>query len=191
MAASALKNDSVGLMALINSSPEFVRVPSPKDRAQTIEVRVDPGIVKDLASARRRTKLYELFYNVAGMPPPVNNIGAHETDSDNRFPDNWGGLSHAHALFKGLERPLGTDRSGDAIFVYLLRPRYTYEYVADMVCPARRMPAPDNAVFAVYARFDSDFEAGTILNWEWVKADAGLDESLPDAFSERYDRRVW
>lgn len=162
--------------------------PSPEGDGRMIKVTVDAERVRQLAGVRRKTALFELVYNVLGQVPPVNNIGFHESSD---FPDNWGGMRHAHAIFKGLKRPMNDhDLDGD-VYVYVLSPRFTYRYIPDMACTAKRYDAPENAVFAVYVIFEgNDFNQGSIVNWEWVGSTADRPQ-YPRNYKERYDQRVW
>lgn len=145
--------------------------------------------IKQLASLGRRNALYEAFYNVCGILPPVNNIGHHEK-KHSPFPDGWGGMKHAHVIFRGVRRPLTEDGIDKKIYVYAVSPRFVYEYVPDMVCCAKRKPAPKGAVFVAYVVFNTDFSKGEILNWEWVVADQEK-PNYPANYKVRYDEEVW
>lgn len=163
--------------------------PSPAGDHTLISLAVEPERVQQIAKLGRRTPLFELIYNVCGIRPPVNNIGYHE---DDLFPDNWGGMQHTHAIFKGLRRPMNNHGLDDRVYVYLMQPRYTYKYVPNMVCVAKRHPAPTGSVFAVYVTFkdETEFIGGTIVNWEWVLSDPDSPQ-YPKGFETRYDQRIW
>lgn len=160
--------------------------PSPDDRRALVQFRVDEITLRSLAEIRSYNKVFEYFYNVCGKLPPVNNIGCHEDDQ--AFPDHWGGIKHAHALFKGINRPYVDGDLHEEIYIYIVAPKFVYKYVVDMACVARREDAPENAVFAIYVRFDEG--VGVIISWEWVFSDP-RDGSLPDNFDDRYGSRVW
>jgi len=162
--------------------------PSPDGSGEIIKLKVDDERVRQLARLRRKTALFELVYNVLGQVPPVNNIGHHENSS---FPDHWGGMRHAHAIFKGLKRPMNDHDLDGNVYIYVLSPRFTYRHIPDMVCPAKRFDAPANAVFVVYVVFaGKEFERGLIVNWEWV--DASPDQPLyPLDYTDRYEQSVW
>ena len=53
---------------------------------------------------------------------------------------------------------------------------------------AKRIDAPQKAVFVVYIKFNEDFTEGTLLSWEWVVSD---DQISPNGENERYDKEVW
>lgn len=77
------------------------------------------------------------------------------------------------------------------VYIYVVRPRYVYRFIAHMVCLARREAAPDGAVFVCYVVFnDALLEHGVVVNWEWVFADPE-DPALPANYSDRYDEKVW
>lgn len=163
--------------------------PSPAGDHTLIVLAVESERVRQIAKLGRKTPLFELLYNVCGILPPVNNIGYHEADL---FPDHWGGMQHTHAIFKGLRRPMNNHGLDDRVYVYLLQPKYTYKYCADMVCVAKRFPAPAQSVFAVYVTFEdeTDFTGGVIINWEWVLSDSDAPQ-YPKEFDNRYDQRIW
>lgn len=103
----------------------------------------------------------------------------------------WGGMRNTHAIFKGLKRPMNDDGLDKDVYVYILKPMYTYRYKPGMVCVAKRFPAPQNAVFAVYVMFqDDDYNKGEIFYWDWVLADSH-NPTLPRGYNERYDQRIW
>lgn len=138
--------------------------------------------------ARRHSKVYECFYNIGGVRPPVNNIGYYEKDC--KFNDSWGGLTKAHALFKGITRPYINGNLDETVYIYVIKPKFVYKYEVSMVCPARRINAPEDAVFCVYVNFaDQSLSKGIILGWEWVFADKS--GKLPDDHENRYSERVW
>lgn len=162
--------------------------PSPDGGNRMITLTVDAERVRQLAASRRTTALFELAYNVLGKVPPVNNIGYHEQSA---FPDHWGGMRHTHAIFRGLKRPMNDHDLDGAVYVYVLSPRFTYRYIADMACTAKRFEAPENTVFAVYVIFeDNNFDRGSIVNWEWVGSDPD-DSRYPRDYRDRYEQRVW
>lgn len=168
---------------------ESVVAPSPAGKDEFVELTVSRERVQRFAKQRKLTKIFELFYNVCGQLPRVNNIGYHERDDASQFPDHWGGLRHAHALFKGLRRPMNHDHEDAEIFVYTLSPRFTYEYVPHMTCVARRVDAPREAVFVVYTKFTKEGK-GSVISWEWVQS-SGDGSGLPEDFENRYEQRVW
>lgn len=166
--------------------PATVQAPHPHDRSRWIELRPSRTYVQVVAKQRRINDIYALFYNVMGVLPPVNNVGKHE----NFESDDWGGLRAAVSLFRGVRRPFNGDGMDRDVYVYIVRPRYVYEYLVDMVCVARRAQAPQGAVFAVYVKFDDAITDGTIIGAEWVEASLD-DPALPADFSRRYDKKVW
>lgn len=146
--------------------------------------------VQQLSKVRRLTPLFELFYNVCGVRPPVNLIGHHEKDLP-PFPDGWGGLRHTHAIYRGIRRPMNGDGFDHDVYIYVVQPRYVYRSIVDTACLAKRYDAPKDSVFVAYVVFDdANCTAGRILNWEWVEADMNQ-RNLPNDAQGRYDNRVW
>jgi hypothetical protein len=129
-----------------------------------------------------------LFYSICGVVPPVNNVGYHETNDATLFPDCWGGIQRAHALFKGLKRPMidnGLDRD---VFIYVCKPPYRYTYLPHMVCVAKREDVPQNQLLTILVVREADgFE---ISDWNWVLSDSA-DDTLPKGYTERYETRIW
>lgn len=160
--------------------------PSPHDNQELARFEVDSDALKSIAEIRNYTQLYAYFYNVLGILPPVPHIGYHEKDCS--FPDHWGGIKHAHALFKGIERPYVNGDLHEQIYAYIVKPKFIYKHHSSMVCLAKRVEAPKNSVFAIYVRFNN--EIGSILYWEWVFSDE-KDELLPQDYETRYSGRVW
>lgn len=172
-----------------NQALKEIAAPNPTDPKEICYLRIHQGAAESVAASGRKTKIFEMFYNVCGVRPPVNNIGFHEKDQS--FPDYWGGLKQARALFKGIKRPFVDDGLDGEIYVYVLSPRFVYEYMPHMVCAAKRNEAPDDAVFAVYVKFDNHgYTDGAILSWEWMPADTENPE-LPEGHENRYEERVW
>jgi len=171
----------------LKEAVEKVIARSPSGAQATLSV--EPNRVQQLAKNGRYNPIFELFYNVCGILPPLPNIDYATRDS--LFADNWGGLRRAHAIFKGLKRPLATENRDSEIYVYVLSPRYVYEYEASMVCIAKRKEAPIGALFLVYVIFnDESLLHGTILNWEWVIS-AKSNTRLPKDYKSRYEEEVW
>ncbi len=168
-----------------------VSVPSPLDKKKTSSLVIDDGMVPAIANQGRNNKLYELFHNVGGMPPPVNNIGHHEKISGVSPDEADMSLINSHALFKGVKRPLTDLKHDENVYIYVVGSKYAYSYIPNMACVAKRVDAPKDAIFVVYATFnDEGCTTGKIIQWEWVKADIAS-PSLPKNHSNRYDKRVW
>lgn len=66
---------------------DSIVAPSPWNRAETVNLEIDKSVVQQMARQGWNDNVYAMFYNVAGNPPPVNNIGFHERDEGNLFPD--------------------------------------------------------------------------------------------------------
>lgn len=162
--------------------------PHPDDRAQLCELQLSSQTVSRVAGHGKVTKIFEMYYNVMGIVPPVNNAGYHEKMFP--FPDHWGGQRHAHALFQGLRRPFNERNADKGVYVYISKPKFVYEHIPHMVCVARRSEAPEDAVFATYVLFPESRSNGVIVNWEWITADS-KQADLPDDFDNRYDNRLW
>lgn len=166
----------------------LISAPSPQGNGEFVSLSVASGRVQELARLGRHNDIFGLVYNLFGILPPVNNIGYHERDKI--FADHWGGLRHAHAIFQGLRRPFHDENHDTEVYIYVVAPKYVYEYAPDMVCVARRIVAPSASVFVAYVKFDRELESGVVINWEWVVSDA-KNLGKPRNFNDRYDKLVW
>ena len=162
--------------------------PHPKRHGELILLSIGGERVRETASLGRYNSLFELDYNICGVPPDVNNIGYHEREDN--FPDSWGGLKHCHVIFKGIKRPFQEKGLDGSVYVYVASPRYVYKYEPHMVCVAKRIKAPLNAVFATYVKFDHNLDNGEVISWEWVVADKEQPQ-YPENYANRYDEKVW
>jgi hypothetical protein len=129
---------------------------------------------------------------VLGYDPPVPGVGAR----NDLIPGELTSIAEAHACFRGIERPLAEDNDGSDVVVYILRPRFFYEYDPNMVSVALKVPVPRGIIFATYVRLiDSDkiartSPAGTITHWGFVESDRA-DPRLPINYETRYRTRLW
>jgi len=166
--------------------------PSLDDQNAEATYDVAGDFVKQLAVHLRRQPLLDFWALVKGTSPPVNNIGYHEGEGYD-CPDLTG-LKGATALFRGIERPHAANANGNDIYVFICPHKFMYRLIADMVCPAKHAPSPNNAVFACYVRrYEADAQHGTcgmILAWEWVKSD-DTEPNLPNDWEDRYETTVW
>lgn len=175
-------------MTANNRNVELIRAPSPFDPKKDITLRIDRGIVGKLSEISSTHKLYQMYYNICGYPPPVNNIGYYERES--KVVDNSCGIKDTHAVFQGLKRPHLAEDGDKSVFIYISKPDYIYKYKPGMVCVVARSRFPEQAVFAVYVNLDSSGETGEIFNWELVKSDPE-DMRLPHNHKDRYDQLRW
>jgi|GEM_PF-2732502 len=172
-----------------------ILAPSYNQPGQMIELDLDADRVRALAERRRITDIYEIFYNLYGVVPPVNNIGYHEANAFRivnghhvPFKDSWGGLRHAHAIFRGLERPRNELDGDKGVYIYVVNPRFRYKFIVDTVCLAKRVPVPSRRLFVVYVTFDND--VGKVVHLDWLESspDNGL---MPVDYNSRYEKMVW
>jgi len=165
-----------------------IRAPSPSDLNEEIELRVDSSIVGKLSEISSTHKLYQMYYNLCGKLPPVNNIGYYEQDSD--IDDNSKGIMDTHAVYQGLKRPHIDEDGDETVYIYITKPKYIYKYKPGMVCVVARETFPVGAVFAAYVNLDKEETSGEVFNWELVKCDPN-DHRLPENSESRYDQTRW
>jgi hypothetical protein len=160
-----------------------VVAPAPWDKAIQIELYVPIQLLRQLMDNGLNAKIGEYCCLVHGWE---------------QFP----GLRAAHALFRGLSRPLNESRSDERVFVYVTRPDSTYVY-SDRSEPKgwRARPAPHNSVFVTYAEISDELSPvpgevvpvgvrGVVIGWEWTLAHPIADD-LPAEFDTRYVEKVW
>jgi hypothetical protein len=171
--------------------PETVSAPSRTHKSIPCIYRLGISDVMKMAWARRRQPIFELWGCVLGRPPPVPGC----RQRNRRVAGQLLGLSAAHALFQGIERPLAEDDDGENVLAYVTKPQFMYKYDPDMVSVALKVPVPQDVVFVVYVRLNSpngDPKAmiGTITHWGFVEADEN-DPTLPTDYASRYRSRLW
>lgn len=172
--------------------PNFVHAPSPFDRQNLCRLRISHADTRKGARAGRRQPAFDLWSMVLGCPPPVPGVGARNDLVSGALVS----ISEAHACFRGIQRPLAEDNDGGDVAIYILRPRFFYEYDPNMVSVALKVPVPRDVVFATYVRLvDSDKvdlvnPAGTITHWGFVESDRA-DQRLPINHQSRYRARLW
>ncbi len=167
-----------------------VQVRHPIDGTE-ITVAPNPRLMQQLAGTRQIAKLFDYSYVLCGLPPQVNNIGYFERNSTIEDEHENRGLLRAHAIFRGLKRPCIDDGVDAEVYVYVMKPRFTYRYAPGMVCAAKRTDAPRDSVFVTYIRFiGQEFDRGEIVGWDWVPCDA-QEQRLPAGYNERYSGEVW
>jgi hypothetical protein len=84
------------------SPPESIHAPSPFDRFSLCRLKISRNDIQRAASVGRRQIVFDLWSMVIGKPPPVPGVHAR---NDLR-PDELISVTHAHAYFRGIERPL-------------------------------------------------------------------------------------
>jgi hypothetical protein len=171
--------------------PTTVSAPSPEDRAVLCDFALGSGDAVTMARIGRRQLTFELWSMILGVEPPI--IGCERRNRKIR-----GGLTKladAHALFKGIKRPLAEDDEGAEVLAYVLKPKFMYENSPDMVSVALKVAVPQDVVFVVYARLNKATDGpnaarGTVTHWHFVEADPAS-PALPVDFSSRYRAQLW
>lgn len=168
-----------------------INIIAPTPSGNFTNLRASEKRIRELAKLGRFTDIFAFFYNLCGRSIPVNNFGYHEEKTGSIFADHWGGLKHTHTIFKGIKRPFRDTEQDSAVYIYVVCPAYVYRHIPDMVCAAKRYPAPSNSVFVAYVIFDNDaYGAGVVTNWEWVLCDTN-NKRLPSDYLNRYETKVW
>jgi hypothetical protein len=171
--------------------PERITAPSPEDKTIPCIFRLATLDTMKMARAGRRQLILELWGVVLGVPPPVPGVERR----NRRTAGDLVCLNDAHALFRGIKRPLAEDDKGADVLAYVLKPQWFYEWDPDMVSVALKVSVPKDLVYVTYARLDGEKDGpggvrGTVTHWGFVEADSA-NPDLPVDFSARYGKRVW
>jgi hypothetical protein len=171
--------------------PATVQAPSPEDRAVLSDFVLGSADAVTMARIGRRQLTLEMWSIVLGVEPPI--IGC--THRNKKVKGELTKLADAHAMFKGIERPLADDDDGSEVLAYVLKPQFMYENNPDMVSVALKVAVPQDVVFVVYARLSNGGDGpngarGTVTHWHFVEADPAS-PMLPVDYSSRYRTRLW
>lgn len=179
--------------------PRTVLGRSPFDRTWIMSYRVAEGDTKKQLVAGRRQPLFDLWWQVHGLLPPVP--GSNRYENLARRSDV--GISRAHACFRGIMRPAGADARGFDFVAFVTKPTVGFQYEPSMSCVIRPFEIATDLVFVTYARLDfpqgrgygSDIEKmpktdGVITHWHLVEADPN-DPTMPIDHATRFRRRMW
>ena len=177
--------------------PQAVIGRSPQDKSHAASFRIATEGVRKALLQGHRQPLLDLWALVLGRIPPVNNA---ET--------KWGeyrsllkSLDSAHACFRGIKRPVGSDDKGFDTYAYVTTPALTFKYTPSMSCVLELVKVPSDVLCVIYVKMDFPFgrrplpgatipiTRGIVTHWELVEADdTGL---LPVDWETRYRSRVW
>lgn len=172
--------------------PGTVEAPSPEDRKVACDFTLGSADAITMARIGRRQLTFEMWSIILGIEPPVLGC-AHR---NRKIPGKLTKLAEAHALFKGIERPLADDDDGSEVLAYVLKPQHMYENNPDMVSVALKVAVPQDLVFVVYARLSNaggEGHSGTrgiVTHWHFVEADPAT-PMLPVDYSTRYRTQLW
>jgi hypothetical protein len=168
---------------------------SPFDPNRHCQFRVAKDDAIRAGGVYRRNSIFQIWSIVFGQPPPVPNVNVWARNA----PADVGlvSLVQAHACFRGINRALAEDDSGDNVVAYILKPKLFYEYEANLVCVAVKNEVPQDVVYAAYVRLDLPFAEngspvkGVFTHGGFVEADPATEYHLPIDFNSRYKERLW
>ena len=173
--------------------PPTVVARSPFDKGAICRFRMSREDAMKAAAAHRRQPIWELWSIVLGEPPPVPNVKTWGLN----VPAEEGliTLVEAHACFRGICRALAEDDNGENVVAYILKPRFFYGYVTNLVSTAVKHATPEGLLFAVYARLDMPWDAqgatvGVVTHGGFVESDPA-NPLLPEDHASRYTERLW
>jgi hypothetical protein len=171
--------------------PATVTAPSPEDRAVPCEFILGSADAVTMARIGRRQPVFDMWSMILGLEPPVGGSAGR----NRKIAGDLTELADAHALFKGINRPLAEDDDGADVLAYVLKPEFMYENDSNMVSVALKVAVPQDVVFVVYVRLDKANDGpkaarGTVTHWHFVEADPAYPD-LPVDFSSRYRTQLW
>jgi hypothetical protein len=175
--------------------PSTIRGPSPFNQSMRIGYRLAEGDVHKALEEHRRQPVLDLWTMVLGTLPPVPNISRYAAYEPTLRAQ---ALESAHAVFRGVRRPVGDDPHGFDYFVFITNPSVHFRYVPDMVCVVRPEDLPTDVVLATYVLMDfPEGRAsasrskvpvqGLVTHWELIERDG----PLPVHSKERYRQQLW
>ena len=179
------------------SPPSTILARSPLDPEQVIGLRFSTKDIEKLSVANRKQPLFDAWSMIHGRLPPLPNISKVSAELELK---PLYSIRDAHACFRGLKRPYGSDDNGFDVFAYVLKPAWFLRFRPSMVCVGSLERVPEDLVFVVYAILDWPLEgrrsdcrlptAGVVTKWEFVEGDP-LAPDLPIDFAARYRKRQW
>jgi hypothetical protein len=140
--------------------------------------------------------MLEAWAHLVGELPPIPNAFKMEAELYGQRPV---ALVDAHAIFKGVCRPYGSEDDGDEVLVYVISTEITVGWSEPndrMACVATYKRAPRNAVLTVQVRPASALQltvpgvSGTVTKWEFV-GECTEHPGFPDDYEQRYNERLW
>lgn len=167
--------------------------PSPTERAP-IKLQLSRAFIIGNLRKNLRTPIYQCWAHLVGVVPPVPNIGFLKERGS--LP-SLTTLNDAHACFRGVSRPHGSELDGGRVFTYVLKVPLTVRFDDT---PPVSVPAvqrlDDDIVLAVYVeaveglQINGESVWGAVLRIELVETDGG-GQALPVDHESRYDERLW
>jgi hypothetical protein len=115
--------------------PDTVEAPSAADKTIPCIYRLGSSDVIKMAQASRRQLVFELWSCLLGLAPPIPGCGHRNRN----VAGDLTRLSEAHALFKGIERPLAEDDEGANVQE---RPNVANRIFLALSCPIMVGPRP-------------------------------------------------
>lgn len=166
--------------------PNLVWAPN-CDRTGRIRLLADPGVLRRLEDTKVNSKIGEYCGLIHGATAG----------------GNLQGLMATTHLYQGVKRPCLDVGVDGELFVYVMRPEWTYTFPRNAKATGEgptRMPPPVESVFVTYVDVTpgrmvlasgEEIEVdGHVRFWEWVFWDRDNQKTPEDAQS-RYTRSLW
>lgn len=176
--------------------PPNVLAPSFTGDGSMVELEISKRAIEKFAEANLRIPMLELWSHLVGVLPPLPGAFKMEADTGGRVPTS---IAEAHAIFKGVCRPYGSEDDGGEVLVYVISTILTVGWsgVKDrMACVASFKNAPKGTVLTVQVRPASALQPtsagvwGTITKWEFV-GESAEHPGFPEDYDTRYNERLW
>jgi hypothetical protein len=170
-----------------------IEAPHPLDRARLVRLQVSPHFIIGNLRKNLRSPIYQAWAHLVGRMPPVPNVNLIPASAALSLTT----LKDAHACFRGVKRPHGSELNGDRVFIYLIKVAVTvrFDNTPPVGIPATQPLDPD-IVLAVYVESIEGLQSvseslwGAALRLEFVEMSTA-DLLLPVDHESRYDERLW
>jgi len=174
-------------------NPPPVEAPHPDEKTSIIKLEISNDIVGRGKENALRTPLFQAWTHLHGCPPPIKNVSILDSDS---LKPTYQTLNEATSCFRGINRPINTQKNGSEVITYVLKPEATVRYEPRMGAPIRAQSLKNDYVLTVQIVLNTSLQKegsdidGLVTRLEVVECDAANDE-LPKNHSSRYGDRLW
>lgn len=176
--------------------PPKVSAPSGADRNRAVNYKVSEHYLDCLGAVFRQTPVFQTWVHVIGELPPINNISRVMRGGTGPTLTT---LHDSVACFRGVNRPYDDEALGESVLVYVINPRVSLDYVADLVCAAKTVQVPGNTCLTVQVKpfktplqQDGLLVEGVVTRLEFVTGTGTGDKpTLPEDCEGRYIERLW
>jgi hypothetical protein len=167
---------------------------NPNDRDKNIRLQISGGFIIGNLRKNLRTPIFQSWAHLVGVLPPVPNVAFLK---ERGVSPTLTTLLDAHACFRGVSRPHGSELDGGSVYTYLIKVGITLRFddTPPVSMPAIQRLEADLGL-AVYVKADEGLQSngesvwGTALRIELIET-SPEGTGLPVDHESRYDERLW